>query len=171
MADLQTVRLVPSEQFTSYSPVFHEQNIIDESEIRFSVEASLPSITSRWASAECTLDVFGEEKLRVERFTELATRWNSETRHVSSLSEMEEHEALQEIIGMGQSVIPLIIHELTERPSWLLLALDFLVDSPPDIGEGSHGRLLDLTQAWIKWGRKSGYPTFTASFGGFELAA
>ena len=169
MADPETVMLVPSKLFTSYSSVYHEQSFPDESVINVSVVAPVPSTDVGCAWVECTLDVSMGERLRVQGFRNLVDRWSAETRHVSSLSEIEEHEALQGIIAMGRSAIPLILYELRVSPSWLLLALDTLVDSPPALEEGSQGGLLDSTNAWIEWGKRHGY--FAATTGHDYFAA
>ena len=162
MANHETVTLVPSKPFTSYPPVYHEQSFPEELMINASVEAPVhPTVV------ECTHDVSLEERLRVRRFRDLVDRWSFETIHISSLSGIEEHEALQEIIGMGTSAVPLILSELRERPSWLLLALDVLVDNPPALGAGSQGGLLDSTKAWIEWGTRRGYFASTTGHGYF----
>ena len=111
------------------------------------------------------------ERLQIERFKDLVNRWRAETGHISSLSDIEEHEAFKSIVAMGQSAIPLILYELSENPSWLLLALDAIVDEPPDLPEDSQGGLMDSTSAWIDWGRSNGYLYGTTGYGYFALTA
>ena len=151
MAEFETVALAPSKPFTSYPPDRHWLSFPEDSMLlAHEVGVMFASPVSR-ISVDYTLDVFLAEKFRG-----LADRWRAETRYISSLSEIEEHETFQEIVEMGQSVIPLVLQELSEKPSWLLLALDALVEEPP-ILEASEGGLLDSANAWIEWGKKIGY--------------
>ena len=94
------------------------------------------------------------------KFRKLADLWKDETIHISSLTEMENHRAYQEIIGMGQPVIPLILQELVNDPDWWFMALDALVDAPPSLEEAD-GNLIKLSTKWIEWGRSNGYPPVT----------
>ena len=103
------------------------------------------------ASFGYTFDV-----LLCAKFRKLAELWKDETIHISSLTEMENHRAYQEIIGMGQPTVPLILQELVNDPDWWFMALDALVDAPPSL-EGSDGNLIKLSTTWIEWGKSNGY--------------
>ena len=172
MANLETVSLVASEQLT-YQCLLPDKSYPNQSLVYVSDSAVSPSTDVERVSVEWAFDVPMGERVEIERFRDLVDRWSAETYHISSLSDIEEHEALQEIIGMGQLVIPLILYELSEKPSWLLLALDAIVDDPPDLREGSQGGLLDSTSVWIEWGEKNGHLPATTKYGNvaFTLAA
>jgi hypothetical protein len=47
-----------------------------------------------------------------QRFRRLEAVWNAETGYLSSETEIVEHPAFQEIIGMGQAVVPLMLQDL-----------------------------------------------------------
>ena len=103
------------------------------------------------ASLRYTFDV-----LLCNKFRKLAEQWKDETIHISSLTEMENHGAYQEIIGMGQPAVPLLLQELVNDPDWWFMALDTLVDEPPHL-EGADGDLTKLSAKWIEWGKSNGY--------------
>src|SRR5271165_4731366 len=42
-----------------------------------------------------------------ERFDRLASQWEAETKHLSSITEMSMNLAYQQIIGMGPAVVPI----------------------------------------------------------------
>ena len=170
MAGFETVRPIPSQPFTIYSPNYYGESFPGESVTPIFVVPAAPPTSVGLSSVVCTLDVFMGERLQIEKFRELVERWTSETRFVSALSEIEQHDALQRIIGMGKSVIPLILQELDRNPSWLLMALDALVDNPPDLDECSQGGVLESTQAWIEWGKRHITPTPSYGYGSFALA-
>jgi hypothetical protein len=61
-------------------------------------------------------------------FSTLASQWQKETAHSSSLSEKISHRAYLRIIKMGESAIPLILIEMKHRPGHWFEALDILTD-------------------------------------------
>ena len=89
-------------------------------------------------------------------FRELADQWKADTLFVSSLPDIENHEAYRSIIGLGPSVIPLVLDEMVREPNWWFMALESLVDDPPEIA-GLEGDLIGMTSAWVQWGEKHGY--------------
>ena len=151
MTEFQTVELASSRPFTTSSPGYPGQSFPDDPMLFAQGVGLVPAPAMERTSVGYTHDVFLTEKFR-----SLVDQWRTETRYISSLSEIEEHEAFAKIIGLGGPVISLVLNELVENPSWLLLALDALVDNPP-ISENSTGGLLDSTNAWIEWGKEKGY--------------
>src|SRR5207302_9966830 len=51
-----------------------------------------------------------------ERFERLAAKWREETAYLSSSTAMFAHPAYQEIISLGQGVVPLLLRALTKEP-------------------------------------------------------
>ncbi|PYU96522.1 MAG: hypothetical protein DMG25_01780 [Acidobacteria bacterium] len=87
-------------------------------------------------------------------FQELASKWRRETRHVSSLTRMAMHPAYQNIIGMGEPALPLILRELQENGGHWLWALHAITREDP----AQEGDDFDTAvQAWLSWGKKRGY--------------
>ncbi len=64
------------------------------------------------------------KRTATERFHQLAKTWKSETELVSKVTKRILHPAYQKIIGMGESAVPLILKDLSERTkltnSWAL---------------------------------------------------
>jgi hypothetical protein len=89
-----------------------------------------------------------------KRFAVLAEQWRRETGPYSSISRKVGHSAYQQIIAMGEPVLPFILRELRARPAHWFTALRAIAKSPP-ASEGSDiGR---ATAAWLEWGRERGY--------------
>ena len=58
-----------------------------------------------------------------QRFRRLESLWNAATAHLSSTSKIVNHAAFQEIIGLGQAVVPLMLRDMEERPRLWVWAL------------------------------------------------
>lgn len=92
-----------------------------------------------------------------QRFGALAEEWRSATAHLSNIRKRILHPAYQEIIGMGASAIPLILAEMKRRPGQWFWALQAITGEDPTASH-QHGNLTELTEAWLEWGRRNGYP-------------
>ncbi len=100
-------------------------------------------ISSRQAEIEAT-------------FTTLAKQWREENRGVSSTNQMSMHPAYQQIIGMGEPVIPLLLRELEKKSGrwfWALKSISREDPVPPDY----RGNTKEMTKAWLNWGKQRGY--------------
>ena len=86
-----------------------------------------------------------------QRFTKLAQRWRAETLYSSVLEDKLAHPAYQEIIEMGEDVIPLILDELRKRPSHWFQAIDSIVGRPI-LPEDFSGGFADAVAAYEQWG-------------------
>ncbi len=101
------------------------------------------------------LDVFISNSVR-DNFYILAKQWEKECPRGSDISEMVMSPAYQRIIGMGPHVIPLLLEQLERKPShwfWALYALTGVDPIPPE----SQGKLKEMAEAWIAWGKRQGY--------------
>ncbi len=96
------------------------------------------------------------EALIESRFRELAKQWKKETLHLSSAARMAKHPAYQEIIGMGQQVVPLMLAELKRRPDFWFAALRAITGENP-VSPDSAGKIAEMARAWIVWGESKGY--------------
>ena len=90
-----------------------------------------------------------------QKFRSLASAWKVDEGVSSSLSERFAHPAYQQIISIGEPVIPLILAELERDPDWWFAALKSITGDDP-VPDASRGRLKELTRAWLDWGRKRG---------------
>lgn len=91
-----------------------------------------------------------------KNFRNLKEVWKSETAHLSSITEICMHTAYQQIIGMGQSSIPLILSEMEKEPDHWFWALQSITGENP-VSLDQRGRVGEMTEAWLCWGRENRY--------------
>jgi hypothetical protein len=92
----------------------------------------------------------------VSRFYRLKHEWEAATAHLSSIEEMAMHPAYQQIIGMGNASLPLIMREMKKRPGhwfWALKAITGADPVPPE----KRGRIREMTEVWLFWLRQYEY--------------
>ena len=92
----------------------------------------------------------------VGRFQALAAEWRREVAWTSSITDIAMHPAYQQIIGMGQAVVPLLLRELDQRPDHWFWALRAITGVDPVLPE-HRGKLSEMAKAWLDWGRQQGY--------------
>lgn len=90
------------------------------------------------------------------KFALLKRKWECETAYLSSITDMAMHPSYQQIIGMGPSATPLILAELRKRPGHWFWALKAITGEDPVL-PNQRGRIKEMTEAWLCWGRKKGY--------------
>jgi len=94
---------------------------------------------------------------RARRFQNLADEWESETRHIASSKKIALHPLVREIVGMGPSVIPLILRRMRQHPWFWFHALMELTRATEDpVTASMRGDMQRMTEAWIKWGEDRG---------------
>ena len=91
-----------------------------------------------------------------ERFQRLAAVWRAETEYLSSSTEMFTHRAYQEIIGMGQPAVPLLLRDLQKEPDHWIWALMVITGANP-VPASDSGNLDKMAETWLRWGREHGY--------------
>jgi hypothetical protein len=91
-----------------------------------------------------------------EQFQRLAEVWRKDMAYVSSTSEQVSHPAFQEIIGLGNAIIPLLLRELQQQTGPWHRALRRITGVDPVAAE-DRGNLDRLSEAWLRWGREQGY--------------
>lgn len=92
------------------------------------------------------------------KFKALAKEWKDDTMTISSITQMSIHPAYQQIIGLGSSVVPLLIQELAQNcePDHWFWALRAITGEDP-VKPEQRGRITQMREAWLEWGRKKGY--------------
>ena len=90
------------------------------------------------------------------RFQVLARRWKHETADLSNIAKKAMHSAYQEIIGMGQAALPLLLAELKREPDDWFWALHAITGANP-VPMESRGNLQIMVEAWRQWGSVRGY--------------
>src|SRR5262245_10084867 len=91
-----------------------------------------------------------------QRFRRLEAIWNEETGHRSSPGAICSHPAFQEIIGLGDAVVPLMLRDLGERPRLWVWALPMITKADP-VPAADRGNIAMMSEAWLHWGRENGY--------------
>ena len=120
--------------------------------------------SSQWTALGLELAPTGSMQLRgqpysedsAERFSRLVEKWRSETAFVSSVTDMAMHPAYQEIIGMGNDAVPLILAELERAPDHWFWALKAITGADP-VPDEAKGRVEEMARAWLRWARMHGY--------------
>ena len=91
-----------------------------------------------------------------ERFLELSKEWKSKTRHLSNVAQISLVFPYQKIIGMGPSVVPLILQELEKEPDHWFWALEAITGENP-VTPIEAGDIEASAKAWIRWGKQNGF--------------
>jgi hypothetical protein len=91
-------------------------------------------------------------------FKSLAQRWRNETTHLSIASEKANNFAYQQIVGMGEKVLPLIFRELeTTTSDWFWALRAIAREKAPVIPAEDRGRVRRIAEIWMDWGKQNGY--------------
>lgn len=91
-----------------------------------------------------------------ERFRRLEATWLAEVGYSSSSTVLRSHPAFQEIIGMGQAIVPLILRDLELRPRLWVWALPRITGADP-VPVSDRGNIAKMSEAWLRWGREQGF--------------
>jgi hypothetical protein len=91
-----------------------------------------------------------------ERFQQLSAEWKERSRHLSNTAQMAMLKPYQQIIGMGERALPLILEELQREPDHWFWALEAITHENPVPPEAA-GKLRQKAEAWIAWGKRQGY--------------
>ena len=99
---------------------------------------------------------FVKPKNTRDTFEELFQKWQSETALLSSATAIVSNSYYQQIIGMGEVVIPFILIKLQENPQHLFFAL-FQITGENPVPYIHAGNLNKMTSDWLSWGYTKGY--------------
>jgi len=91
-----------------------------------------------------------------QRFRRLEATWTDETGYLSSYTEIVEHPAFREIIGLGLAVVPLMLRDLQERPRLWVWALPDITGADP-VPAADAATIARMSEAWLCWGKANGY--------------
>ena len=137
---------------------------------QFEPEAT-PSLSCRkirqviYGARSLQLNILQDEPLKIaearfsdieRQFNQLASQWEAETGMLSVLSQKVLHPAYQQIIGMGEKAIPLLLKELEREPNHWFWALRSITGANP-VKPENRGRIKCMAQDWLEWGRDRGY--------------
>ena len=92
----------------------------------------------------------------VQKFKNLAATWKYDTRIYSFTNQIALNSAYQEIIGMGEKAVPLILSDLKKEPNHWFWALQAITGYDP-VKSGQKGQIKKMASAWVDWGTENGY--------------
>lgn len=87
------------------------------------------------------------------RFRALAKRWREERGFTSSISKMALCPSYQQIIGMGEKAVPLILRQLRDEgddPDHWFWALKMITGADP-VPASARGDTAEMAEAWFAW--------------------
>ena len=108
------------------------------------------------SSVEQLLETWQAVEEEPARFHTLAEQWKKETAHYSNIAKRALHPAYQEIIGMGERVVPLLLAELRREADDWFWALHAITGANP-VSAGNCGNVRAMVDAWLQWGLENGY--------------
>ena len=91
-----------------------------------------------------------------ERFRRLEATWLADVGYSSSSTVLRGHPAFQEIIGLGDAAVPLMLRDLQERPRLWVWALPQITGADP-VPASARGNIAKMSEAWLRWGREHDY--------------
>jgi hypothetical protein len=90
-----------------------------------------------------------------QRFRRLEAIREAETQFLSDAHRIIEHPAFQEIISLGDAVVPLMMSDLEKSPRQWVWALPRITGANP-VAPGDGGNIPKMGDAWLRWGREHG---------------
>jgi len=92
-----------------------------------------------------------------KKFIRLRDIWLEETSCMSSMTDIVNNNAYQEIILMGDSVLTYIFEDLQDSPKFWFQALRMITGTQPYIPESSVGKVSEISYIWLAWGKENNY--------------
>ena len=90
-----------------------------------------------------------------EWFRKLADQWEYETVLLSSTDQVTEHPVHQEIVSMGEPVVPLILERMQSQGGHWFHALRDITGADP-VDPEDRGNVPAMQEAWLDWGERNG---------------
>ena len=92
----------------------------------------------------------------VEKFMHLVAEWKATRNQLNSGIEMFTNPPYQQIIGMGQEAVPLILKEVEKNLDHWFWALKAITGKDP-VPPAHRGRLKLMARDWLNWAKIQGY--------------
>ena len=91
-------------------------------------------------------------------FDQLADAWTQETSHLSNPRQRQLHPAYQQIVAMGDAVIPHLLQRMYHsREPWFMMLEDIVGSAPEPMASPHHGTIREKIRDWRYWGWWHGY--------------
>jgi hypothetical protein len=91
-----------------------------------------------------------------ERFRQLADSWEAAVAHYSFSTARQRHPAYQEIIALGEPVIPSLLRDLEVNRRHWFAALQAITGANP-VPSDHAGKIDLMIEDWLGWGKQQGY--------------
>jgi hypothetical protein len=91
-----------------------------------------------------------------DKVNSLAAQWLRERPRGVDVHQMIQTPAYRSIIALGHSAIRPLLLILLRKPDHWFPALNAITGENP-VPSGAEGRINEMANAWIKWGRERGY--------------
>lgn len=137
---------------------------IDATIGKAAVDRMTPRQTGSLSPTGIKSDVISVDRQSRQTFGKLAQEWRATRNPYDSGTQMFSHPAYQQIIGMGDKVLPLIFEELRRELDhwfWALKAITREDPVPPE----QLGNLEAMRGHWLEWAQSRGYvwsPSYTS---------
>jgi hypothetical protein len=91
-----------------------------------------------------------------QRFRRLEAIWEADTLVLSDPVRITEHWAFQDILRMGEAVVPLMLRDLEREPHLWVWALPRITGASP-VAPEERGNIRKMSEAWLRWAKEKGY--------------
>lgn len=102
------------------------------------------------------LSTYSTENITEIKFAKLKAEWEKDIQFLSNTNEIVMHPSYQQIIGMGQEIIPLILTEMKSKLGLWFWALKSITGEDP-VPTEEIGKITEMTKRWIDWGYINGF--------------
>src|SRR4051812_33627206 len=123
--------------------------------VKFTLGSISTSTPERYAMTPPLSPSASSRAISRERFRRLAAEWKDLSQHMSNPAQMAMLRPYQKIIGMGADAVPFILEELRREPDQWFWALEAITDENP-VPADTAGKVRQMAQAWIEWGKGRG---------------
>jgi hypothetical protein len=108
------------------------------------------------AAVPATINPAGKPRETIEQcFRRLESLWTANTGYLSDPAEIIRDAAFQEIIHLGDVVVPLMMRDLEERPRLWVWALPEITGADP-VPAADRSNIAKMSAAWLRWGKEHG---------------
>jgi len=124
-----------------------------EAHYRFFSSVSSTGLNTSLSLDEYILEHISENSVKA-KFNRLAEQWRNDTQFESSVTQMVLNDAYQQVIGMGYSVVSVILESLQQKPEYWFWALKAITNEDP-VPDNDKGNIQAMCDHWIRWGQKN----------------
>jgi len=82
------------------------------------------------------------------RFQSLYEKWERDTRFLSSVDDVIDHDAFKAIVSMSENAVPFILEEISSTPSNLVWALNFIYQRK--ISNNPETTIPEACKLWVR---------------------